>query len=175
MGEIYTFGHSTRTEEETNALLAAYGIELVVDVRSFPGSRHCPWFGREAMSNWLSSGYVWVPDLGGRRHKSLTDSPNEGWRLASFRNYADYSLSEEYAVGLEQLKILASENRVAYMCSEAVPWRCHRQIISTSLTYEGFEVKHVINEDTCKTHELGEWGPTPAMQAGFVFYPKEDS
>ena len=123
---IWTIGHSTRSIEEFLSLLAGSHIEVIADVRSFPGSRKYPQYGREALAATLVAhaiGYHWLPALGGRRRVS-PDSPNIAWRNASFRGYADYMSSTEFAQGLVQLLEVSNKARTAIMCSEAVWWRC---------------------------------------------------
>ena len=127
---IWTIGHSTRPIEEFLALLSGARIAAIADVRSFPGSRKYPQYGKEALATTLAAhdiGYDWLTALGGRRRVS-PDSPNTTWRNASFRGYADYMSSPEFAQGLDQLIQLASQARTAIMCAEAVWWRCHRSI-----------------------------------------------
>jgi uncharacterized protein (DUF488 family) len=143
---IWTIGHSTRTLDEFLALLDGCRIEAVADVRRFPGSRHCPWFAREALDATLTAQgvrYEWIPALGGRR-KARPDSVNTGWRNASFRGYADYLDSTEFAQGLQALLELA-HRRTALMCAEAVWWRCHRAIIADVLSLRGIEVVHIVD------------------------------
>jgi uncharacterized protein (DUF488 family) len=123
---IWTIGHSTRSIEEFLSLLAGSRIEVIADVRSFPGSRKYPQYGREALAATLVAhaiGYHWLPALGGRRRVS-PDSPNIAWRNASFRGYADYMSSTEFAQGLVQLLEVSNKARTAIMCSEAVWRRC---------------------------------------------------
>src|ERR1700689_1384183 len=125
---IFTIGHSTRTWEAFLELLRAHGIRRVVDVRSIPRSRHNPQFNRETLADKLRGariGYVHLGKLGGLRH-SRRDSPNMGWRNASFRGYADYMQTPEFEKGLQRLIKLAKQKKTVIMCAEAVPWRCHR-------------------------------------------------
>ncbi len=142
---IFTVGHSTLTWETFVAMLKSNGIQTLVDVRSFPGSRRYPHVGREAMERALpNSGidYKWMPALGGRR-KPKPDSKHSEWRNAAFRGYADYMDGPEFSNALEELKELAREKPTAYMCSEAVWWRCHRGLISDRLKSEGWTVIHI--------------------------------
>jgi uncharacterized protein (DUF488 family) len=125
---IWTLGHSTRSLNEFLALLAHYKIEAVADVRRFPGSRRQPQFAQSALRSALvehSIAYHWIVTLGGRR-RPRPDSPNIAWRNASFRGYADYIASAEFAEGLTELLGIAAQRRTAIMCAEAVWWRCHR-------------------------------------------------
>lgn len=153
---IWTIGHSTRPIEEFLALLAGSLIEVIADVRSFPGSRRYPQYGREALAATLgahSVGYHWLPALGGRR-RVLVDSPNTAWRNASFRGYADYMSTEEFEKGLVQLLDVARNARTAMMCSEAVWWRCHRSMIADALCVRGIEVIHILAAKHSVAHPM---------------------
>jgi uncharacterized protein (DUF488 family) len=144
---IWTIGHSTRTLEELLGLLAGYRIEAIADVRSFPGSRRYPHFARDALAESLplhGIAYQWIPKLGGRR-KVQPGSPNTAWRNVSFRGYADYTVTAEFAEGLAELLKLAASRRTALMCAEAVWWRCHRSLIADVLKLRGIEVIHIID------------------------------
>ena len=175
--EIWTIGHSTRTADEFLTLLHSCAIDSLVDVRSFPGSRRCPQFGREIMSAWLADGgiaYRHMSDLGGRRNKQRGVDPavNAAWKNASFRNYADYTLSDVFEAALSDLIEIAQSSRVAYMCSESVPWKCHRLIISNSLVARGLTVHHIMGANKMAEHHLGQWGPEPIIADGRVNYPE---
>ena len=151
---IWTVGHSTRTLEEFLAILDAYEIKALADVRSLPGSRRYPHFGRELMAESLPAhgiAYQWLPKLGGRRRKQ-PDSVNTAWRNLSFRNYADHLDSEEFAEGLATLLAWAAQQRTTIMCAEAVWWRCHRSIISDVLKLRGIEVIHIIDAKHSMEH-----------------------
>jgi uncharacterized protein (DUF488 family) len=153
---IWTVGHSVRPIEEFLGLLTGAGIEVVADVRSFPGSRRFPHYGREALQGTLAShaiGYHWLPALGGRR-KASPDSPNVAWRNASFRGYADYMSGPDFAAGLGQLLAIASDARAAIMCSEAVWWRCHRSMIADALCVRGIEVLHILDGRKVTAHPM---------------------
>jgi uncharacterized protein (DUF488 family) len=153
---IWTIGHSTRPLEDFLALLASYAIENVADVRSFPGSRRYPQYGKVELSASLAEhglGYHWLPALGGRRRVS-PNSPNSGWRNASFRGYADYMATTEFAQGLLQLIDLASCARTAIMCAEALWWRCHRSLIADALTVRGIEVIHILDARHSVVHPM---------------------
>lgn len=174
--EIWTVGHGTASEDEFLATLRGAGIEVLADVRSFPGSRRNPQFGREVMPAWLADAgieYVHLPALGGRRRKQDVDPAlNGGWELAAFHNYADYTLSEEYREALGELEALARRRRVAVMCSETVPWRCHRSLLASTLVARGWTVWHLIGNAPPRRHEIGAWGATPVVAAdGTVTYP----
>ena len=144
---IWTIGHSTRTFDEFLGLLTEYGIHAIADVRSFPGSRRYPYFGRESLAESLPAHnvrYQWFQHLGGRRRVNK-ESPNTTWRNASFRSYADYMETPDFQAGLVELLSYASEQPTAYMCAEAVWWRCHRSMISDALKLRGIEVIHIID------------------------------
>jgi uncharacterized protein (DUF488 family) len=151
---IWTIGHSTRTLQEFLGLLIAYRIEAIADVRRFPGSRRYPYFARDALTETLPAHgivYQWLPRLGGRR-KMQPDSPNNAWRNASFRGYADYLASTEFTEGLQELLTLATSKRTALMCAEAVWWRCHRSLIADVLKLRGIEVIHIIDAEHSTAH-----------------------
>ncbi|WP_192821940.1 DUF488 family protein [Rufibacter sp. LB8] len=151
---IWTVGHSTHPIEEFLAALLSFQIEVLVDVRRYPGSKKYPQFNIEPLQTALAEvGIVYQPalELGGRR-KPKPDSTNTIWRSDSFRGYADYTATPEFQNALENLKALASEKRVAYMCSEAVWWRCHRAIISDVLKEQGWHVQHIMKPDTAVEH-----------------------
>lgn len=154
MKTIWTIGHSTRTLEEFLHLLKTFKIELLVDVRHYPGSRKFPQYNKESMSVSLPENgfeYKHIVELGGRR-KVDPDSKNDGWRLASFRGYADYMETQEFKSALNDLQNLASEKRTAIMCAEAVWWSCHRSMISDALKVKGWNVLHIMSEKTATKH-----------------------
>lgn len=175
--DIYTIGHSTHHMDVFIKMLKQHKIDILVDIRSYPGSRRFPQFNKEIMSGWLGENgieYKHIPSLGGRRRKLKTDSHNQSWKNVSFRNYADYTSLKEFDEGLQKLIDLAKENRVCYMCSEAVPWRCHRSIVSDNLIARGVNVHHIMpyNRSTKITeHKLGSWGAKPIIEDGKVIYP----
>jgi uncharacterized protein (DUF488 family) len=153
---IWTIGHSTRSIEEFLGLLAESRIDVIADVRSFPGSRRNPQYGKEALAASLAAqaiGYHWLPALGGRRRPSA-DSPNIAWRNTSFRAYADYMATPEFAQGLLQLLDVATGARAAIMCSEAVWWRCHRSMIADALCVRGIEVVHILDAKHTVVHPM---------------------
>lgn len=153
---IWTIGHSTRPIEEFLGLLDGNRIETIADVRSFPGSRKYPQYGKEALAKTLAEyaiGYHWMGALGGRRRVS-PNSPNTAWRNASFRGYADYMASSEFVQGLTQLLELASKARTAIMCAEAVWWRCHRSMIADALCVRGVEVVHILDAKHINVHPM---------------------
>jgi uncharacterized protein (DUF488 family) len=153
---VWTIGHSTRTIDDFLAILAVHGIETLVDVRRFPGSRRLPQFGSDAVAAALAEhgiGYRWIEALGGRRRLDQA-SPNDGWRNDSFRAYADHIATEEFARGLDELLMLASASRTTIMCAELLWWRCHRRLIADVLTYLGHEVRHIRDTGEAELHHL---------------------
>ena len=157
MATLFTIGHSTRTIEELIGVLKAHSIETLVDIRSFPMSRRLPWFNRESLGKALPETgirYVWMKNLGGRRKKILAESPNVALRNDSFRNYADYMLSAEFEIAIDELLALAEASRTAYMCAERVYFRCHRMLVSDWLVAHGHEVLHIDDERAPKPHTL---------------------
>ena len=153
---VYTLGHSTRSAEELLALVRAHGIGGIADVRRFPASRRHPQFARETLAETLAAAgvrYDWLPALGGRR-APRPDSPHVAWREPAFRAYADHMETEEFRAGLEQLIRLAEARPTAVMCAEAVPWRCHRQLVADALVARGLAVMHVLGPGAPKPHAL---------------------
>ncbi len=156
MATVYTIGHSTRTLDELIALLQVHGIEVLVDIRSFPASRRMPYFNREALEQSVPAAgieYRWMKDLGGRRGKQKGESPNKGIRNDSFRNYADYMLTDTFEHAAEELVALAGEKRTAIMCAEAVYFRCHRMLVSDWLTAHGHTVLHIQDKNKPRPHK----------------------
>jgi uncharacterized protein (DUF488 family) len=154
MATVWTVGHSTRSGEEFGQILSAYEIQVLVDVRSFPGSRRYPQFNREALAESLKQigiEYRHGPRLGGRR-TPRADSHNTAWKNASFRAYADHMENEEFRKGAKDLLELAGESRTAVMCAESLWWRCHRSLISDYLKAEGHTVIHILSETKTEEH-----------------------
>ena len=157
MANLYTIGHSTRTLDELIEALRAHSIESLVDIRSFPMSRRLPHFNRESLEKTLSTAgirYVWMKELGGFRKEIRNDSPNVALRNDSFRNYADYMLTEEFQRGVAELTKLAEDSRTACMCAERLYFRCHRMLVSDWLVAHGHEVFHIDGTGPVKRHEL---------------------
>lgn len=167
---ILTAGHSTRPIGEFLGLLRAHGVELVADVRTVPRSRRNPQFNREALPASLAAEgieYLHMPELGGLR-RPRKDSINSAWRNESFRGYADYMQTPEFAAALARLIELGSGRRVAVMCAEAVPWRCHRSLIADALAARGIEVRHIMSETQARPHEVT---PFARIEGNRVTYP----
>jgi uncharacterized protein (DUF488 family) len=170
---IYTAGHSTRSIDELLELLAAGGVKLLADVRRFPGSRRHPHFNAEALAASLANAgieYRHLADLGGRRSQRLPDSPNRAWRVESFNAYADHMQSAEFLTALDDLMTAARERPTAIMCSEALPHRCHRRLISDALAVRGWRVRHLLSPKRIDDHTL-----TPFARASgtALTYPQD--
>jgi uncharacterized protein (DUF488 family) len=156
MPPVFTVGHSTRPIEELLALLAGHGMRTLVDVRRFPASRRHPQFSRDALAASLATAgieYIHEPDLGGRR-AARPDSPHTAWRVAAFRGYADHMDTPEFQAALERLRRRSEEATAAILCAEAVPWRCHRRLISDALVARGHRVMHIMGPDRADPHQL---------------------
>jgi uncharacterized protein (DUF488 family) len=154
---FYTLGHSTRTLDELIEVLRAHSIQTLADIRSFPRSRRLPHFNRESLDETLPKAgilYFWIKELGGRRKKIRDDSPNVALRSPSFRNYADYMLTEEFERGIARLIKLGEQSRTAYMCAERVYFRCHRMLLSDWLTTHGHEIFHMDGTGPVELHKV---------------------
>ena len=152
--KIWTIGHSTHPKHEFLSLLSAHEVQAVADVRRFPASRRQPQFNEAVFREWLAAekiGYRWFEALGGRRTAS-PDSVNTAWRNASFRGYADYMETEEFAAAFSELLKFAARQRTAVMCAESLWWSCHRSLIADALTFRGIEVVHILGEAQIKVH-----------------------
>jgi uncharacterized protein (DUF488 family) len=157
LATLYTIGHSTRAFDELVSALKAHGIETLADIRAFPASRRLPHFNRETLEESLprqSIHYIWMKALGGYRKTTRQDSPHSALRSASFRNYADYTLTPEFESAIAELLRVARISRTAYMCAERVYFRCHRMIVSDWLVAHGHEVFHIDAEGPSRPHEL---------------------
>lgn len=153
-GRLWTIGHSTRPLEAFVGLLGEAGIEVLVDVRRFAGSRRNPQYASESMARSLPAAgvaYVAMPDLGGRR-EAREDTPHTAWRNASFRGYADYMDTAAYAAARARLAKLALERRTAVMCAEAMWWQCHRSLISDDFKAVGWTVLHILGPSRVDEH-----------------------
>ena len=143
--KVWTIGHSTHGLDEFVDLLVEHGISALVDIRTVPKSRRHPHFRSDALARSLPErgiAYTHVPRLGGFR-RPRPDSPNGGWRNESFRGYADYAMTDEFAAGLAELRQIAAAERTAMMCSEALWWRCHRRLVADRLVVAGDAVLHI--------------------------------
>jgi uncharacterized protein (DUF488 family) len=173
MIRLYTVGHSTRTVDDLAGLLRAADVRLLVDVRTIPRSRTNPQFNKDSLPAALAPhGIVYrhMPELGGLR-KPRADSANTAWRNASFRGYADYMQTPEFEAALGTLIDAARDTPTAVMCAEAVPWRCHRSLISDALAARGVPVVHLTGSartPRLSPHELTEWARVEGTK---VTYP----
>ena len=173
MNTVYTIGHSTRTIEEFIQILQSHEIQTVVDVRTIAASRHNPQFNEKELDKSLSRkgiGYIRMKGLGGLRHTTKA-SVNTAWRNASFRGYADYMQTPQFAENVEQLIKIAAEKRAAIMCAEAVPWRCHRSLIGDALLIRDVAVVDIMSEKVSKPHSLT---PFAKIDGERITYPGGD-
>lgn len=157
--QIFTIGHSSHPMDRFLDLLQQHGIEAVVDIRRFPGSRQHPHFSRENLAVSLADEdieYHWLEALGGRRHRKKTDppSPNPGLRDQSFRNYADYMATDGFQQGVAKLLAIAGNRRTAIMCAEGIYWQCHRRLVCDYLLAIGVSVHHIFPNGELKPHML---------------------
>ena len=169
---MMTIGHSNRPLDELIGMLQAHAVDLLVDVRTIPKSRHNPQFNTENLPAplWAAGiGYLHMPALGGLRH-ARKDSINTGWRNASFRGYADYMQTAEFDDALDKLLRAGEGHRAAIMCAEAVPWRCHRSMIADALTVRGVAVEHIMSAAKSNPHQLTSFAHADGTR---VTYPPE--
>jgi len=169
--KIWTIGHGTRPVEELASMLGSAGVESLVDVRAFPGSRRHPQFNRVALGSSLAEhgiGYQWEGGALGGFRRPRPNSRNTGLRNESFRGYADYMESEEFAAGAGRLIEKARETKLAVMCAERHPSRCHRRLISDWLASRGIEVEHLIDTRRTEPHVLTKG---VVVAAGLLTYP----
>jgi uncharacterized protein (DUF488 family) len=173
-GAVFTVGHSTLPIERFIALLRAFGIERLVDIRTMPRSRHNPQFNNTALAGSLTAAhieYVHLRALGGLRY-ARKDSPNTGWRNGGFRGYADYMQSEEFQEALGTLIQLSRQKRVAIMCAEAMPWHCHRSLVADALSVRDVPVVEILSESSYRTHKLTAFAQVEGTQ---ITYPPEQA
>jgi uncharacterized protein (DUF488 family) len=173
-GAIFTLGHSTLPIERFIALLQSYGIERLADIRTMPRSRHNPQFNDTALAGSLTTEhleYVHFQALGGLRH-ARKDSPNTGWRNGSFRGYADYMQTEAFQGALATLIHMSHQKRVAIMCAEAVPWRCHRSLVADALSVRGVPVVEILSESSYQMHKLTPFAQVEGVQ---IIYPPQQA
>lgn len=170
---IVTFGHGTLSQEQFTRIVRRAGIDRIVDIRSYPGSRRNPQFGRETMERWLPEagiGYSWLPDLGGRR-RPRRDSRHTALRHEAFRAYADHMETDEFRRGISDLMELAVREQCAIMCSESVWWRCHRRLVADHLVLvEGVEVLDLMHDGRRDPHVV-----TPGVREreGVLIYDQD--
>lgn len=152
--KIWTIGHSTHTSNELVAMLKYFDIQVLADIRRFPGSRKFPQFNKDNLEKMLPENgieYLHFEDLGGRR-KPLPDSRNSAWRLDAFKGYADYMETENFKKAIKELEKVAEKKRVAFMCSEAVWWSCHRSLVSDYLKSKSWDVQHIMGVGKSQEH-----------------------
>jgi uncharacterized protein (DUF488 family) len=169
-GAVFTVGHSTLSIEDFAAVLAGYGIQTVVDIRTVPRSRRNPQFNADALPQALKEhgiGYVGLPGLGGLR-KTSKDSPNKGWHNDSFRGYADYMQTPAFAEALDELIDISRHKRAAIMCAEAVPWRCHRSLVADALEVRGIPAVEILSRTSHRLHKLT---PFARVEGTSLTYP----
>jgi uncharacterized protein (DUF488 family) len=172
---VYTIGHSTRAQEELIALLRAFGVRMLADVRTVPRSRRNPQFNREVLAVALPEagiGYRHLPKLGGLRKGLGADSPNTGWRNESFRGYADYMQTAEFGEGLAELLDLAVDGPLAVMCAEAVPWRCHRSLIADALLVRAIPSADIQGPGKTIPHTLTSFARVNGVE---ITYPGDEA
>ena len=170
MADLFTLGHSTRPIDDFLALLAEHRIARLVDVRTVPRSRHNPQFNIDLLPPALERAgiaYTHKAALGGLRH-ARKDSPNTAWNNASFRGYADYMLTPDFDRAIDELIALADRERIAIMCAEAVPWRCHRSLIADALTARGIKVTHILGAGRTQPHVMTSFAH---VEGAHVTYP----
>lgn len=169
---VLTVGHSTRSQRDFVALLKAHRVMRLVDVRTIPRSRHNPQFNRDRLAPALRRtgiSYLHMKALGGLRH-ARADSLNTAWRNASFRGFADYMQTREFAQALQRLMKLAKSKQTAIMCAEAVPWRCHRCMIADALLARGYEAEEIASLSSTRAHRMTPWA---RIQGTRVTYPSQ--
>jgi uncharacterized protein (DUF488 family) len=171
---VLTIGHSTRALEFFIRMLKAHEVTMVVDIRTIPRSRHNPQFNKETLPEKLKAAgieYMHIPGLGGLR-RPRQDSPNAGWKNASFRGFADHMQTEEFKDNLKTLINLAGQERCTLMCAEAVPWRCHRSLIADALVIRGIKVEHITSLSRTQPHKLT---PFASVKDLHITYPPGNS
>lgn len=172
---VFTIGHSTRTLEEFTDLLKLYGVYLVVDVRTVPHSRHNPQFNKENLPNALKPigiKYIHMPEIGGLR-RPKRDSINLAWKNSGFRGYADFMQKKEFTDNLLKLIALTRENCLAIMCAEALPWGCHRNLLSDALVVRHVKVMHILNANSSVSHQLNESAHVDGYRVTYPLFSKE--
>lgn len=171
-GAVFTVGHSTLPVEQFTAVLKAYDIGELVDIRTIPRSWHNPQFNQAALSASLDAAhidYMHMAALGGLRH-ARKDSPNRGWRNSSFRGYADYMQTDAFHEAIDELLRSSRRKRVALMCAEAVPWRCHRSLVADALSIRGVPVIDILSETSYRSHQLTPFARVTGTQ---ITYPPD--
>ena len=171
--DAYTMGFSTRTWEETVEILQVFAVERLIDIRTLPGSRRTPQFNQEALTVTLPEvgvEYVHMKTLGGLRKPHKDSSVNGAWRNDAFRGYADYMQTPDFDEGLHLLIHRIKEKKSVYVCTEAVFWRCHRQLVSDALLVRGFNVGHILGPAKVEAHRLTAFAKVNGTK---ITYPDE--
>lgn len=175
---LFTVGHSNQELEAFLALLTSHGIRNLADIRRYPGSRRWPWFGKDRLPDSLRDRgiiYRHFPELGGRR-SPRPDSPNGAWRVPQFQAYADYMDTPEFRSGLDGLLALRAEGPTAVMCAEALPWRCHRNLVADAALVRGIPVFHILSKGALKPHALPAFARVdPSADPPRITYPPEET
>ena len=169
---IFTIGHSTHPVDNFIEMLKSFDIEALVDIRTIPKSRYNPQFSQDLLAPSLASEnieYYYMKDLGGLRH-AKEDSPNQGWRNSSFRGYADYMQTQDFQDALQKLIELGRKRRIAIMCAEAVPWRCHRSLVADALTVRHIPVEHIMAIEKSSLHKITKFAH---VEGKTILYPPE--
>ncbi|MBS0351767.1 MAG: DUF488 domain-containing protein [Proteobacteria bacterium] len=178
MTTLYTIGHSNHSLEDFLQLLQTYEIQLLADIRTVPRSRHVPWFNSPELKKSLKKikiHYLHLAKLGGLRHP-LKDSINVGWRNAAFRGYADYMQTTEFFAALKELNGYVKQSRTAIMCAEAVPWRCHRSLLSDAEVIRGIKVIDIISVHSTRLHSLTSFAIVDRSTRPIkIYYPQENA
>jgi uncharacterized protein (DUF488 family) len=167
---VYTIGHSNRSIDDFIDLLREHGVDVLVDIRTVPKSRHNPQFGQDRLPGHLETAgisYRYMKDLGGLR-KTTPDSPNGGWRNTSFRGYADWMQTDTFRDAVDALVDIARDRTVAIMCAEAVPWRCHRSLVGDALLARGVEVIDIMGPRSARAETLT---PFAVVDGTSITYP----
>ncbi|PYS00574.1 MAG: DNA repair protein [Acidobacteria bacterium] len=169
--DAYSMGFSNRTWQETLEILSAFEIQRLVDIRTLPGSKHTPQFNQEHLRKALPNAgveYIHMKSLGGLRKPLKNSTTNAGWRNDAFRGYADYMQTPEFETALNELICLLSQRTTVYTCTEAVFWRCHRQLVSDALAVRGYCSGHIFNASKVEQHKLTNFAKTDGTR---VTYP----
>ena len=174
---IYTIGYSTHSIEEFIELLKNYNITMLVDIRTVPRSRHNPQFNKETLQNTLKTygiKYLSLPDIGGLRYPKK-DSINLALETSSFRGYADFMQTKEFTENLLKLIVLAKENCLTLMCAEALPGRCHRNLVSDMLIVRHIRILHIISKDNTLTHQLNELAHVEGTKVSYPLFNSKEN
>ncbi len=171
---MLTIGHSTLPIDTFLGILQENGCRTLVDVRTIPKSRFNPQFAQDALAQSLAGAgisYLWARDLGGLRHPR-PDSINAAWRNKSFRGYADYMQTPEFAAAIDGLLTIAPHEHTGVMCAEAVPWRCHRSLVADALLARDVAVEDIMYDKHGASHRKPHaLTPFARVDGTRVWYP----